>query len=161
MTTFVSFVPSTISAFSFQPTLGGNPYIVTVLWNVFRQGYYISVSDISGNLILYRSLVATGPSYPASFSWAQGTVTAALTANHNVPICSVVAVNISETDSGFDGTYQALSTGAQTLTYPLPANPNQSNPISGNVNFALNLVSGYVANGWLVFHYDSQTFEFS
>lgn len=157
MSTLVDFVPSTIAAFQFQAQLNGTPYNVTVTWNLFGQRFYINVNDLSGNLILCRALTSSGPSLLASLTWLNGTATAT-TPPHNVPVGSVAAVTISQTNSGFDGSFPTLSTGATTLTYSLLADPGVE-PVAGVVNFSLNLVDGY-GIGTLLYHDDTMQFEF-
>lgn len=162
MSTFVPFVPSTTSAFSFQPTLaGGITYNVVVTWNTFGQRFYINVSDLSGNLILCRALVSSGPTLQASLTWSDTTLqaTATTTLPHNVPVGSVATnVTVQGTNTPFDGIQQMLSTGPNTLSYPL-ANPNQGAPVSGQVSFKWDLVSGPNI-GPLYYHFESQMFEF-
>jgi hypothetical protein len=159
MTTLVTFMPSALAPFAFQPTINGVQYNVTVPYNEFGQRYYINVSDLAGTPIIYRSLVSSGPRLQASLSWASGVATATTTANLNVPVGVPVNTRIAQSNSGFDGTYQALSTGAMTLTYPLMINPNQPVPIAGIVNFDVNLLGG-LGIGSLWYHFDTQQFEY-
>jgi hypothetical protein len=160
--TFVQFVPSTVSPFTFQATIAGTQYTCAVLWSPYGQRYYIQVSDLSGNVLLYRPLIACGPQLVAAFSWANGTATAVAQAAHNVPIGSVVNVWISQTGLGFDGGFQALATGPLTLTYPLASNPltNVAAPINGAINFNQNMIADVIKGGYLLFRYETQQFEF-
>lgn len=159
MSTFVDFVPSTASAFQFQPTLAGNPYNVTVTWNIFGQRYYINLYDLSGNLLLCRAMCSSGPTLQASFGWVDGYAVATTTIPHSVPIGGVAKVVVSRTSTTFDGTVQALSTGANTLAYLMSIAPAVALPVSGAVNFALNLVEG-LGLGFMLYHFDTQQFEF-
>lgn len=159
MSTLVQFTPSTNQAFNFQATLGGTPCNVTVLWNVSGQRYYVQVADLSGNVLLFRPMSASGPVLQAQFTWALGTATAVTALPHNVPIGSVANAYASKTESGFDGQYQLLATGANTLTYPLATNPNEPGPVAGNVSFALNLTQGYNL-GYLLYHLETQQIEY-
>lgn len=160
MSTFVDFTPSALTPFQFQPSLlNGTQYIVTVPWNEFGQRYYINVSDLSGNLIAYRGLSASGPTLAATLVWEEGVAIASVVVPHNVPIASIVNVRISQSATGFDGVYQALSIDPLTLTYLLPVNPKQALPIAGKVNFDLDLLAGY-GIGSLFWHEDTQQFEF-
>lgn len=158
--TFINFTPSTTSVFSFQAQLAGTQYTVTVTWNVFGQRYYITVADLSGNVVLYRPLIACGPQFTAQFEWASGIASAVTSSPHNVPVGSVANIVVSQTDSGFDGTYQALATDTDELTYQLATNPQQATPIGGAVNFNNNLVAPVIAGAYLLFRYSSQQFEF-
>jgi len=65
----------------------------------------------------------------------------------------------AQTNSPFDGYWQGLSVGANQLNYSLPTNPNEPIPLNGVVSFPLNLVAGFDL-GFLLFHYDTQQFEF-
>lgn len=158
--TFVNFSPSTLAAFNFQATLAGTIYNVIVTWNIFGQRYYVNVYDLSGTLIVCRALCSSGESFQGVFTWADGIATATLAGAHYVPIGGVADVWVSKTATGFDGGWQALSTGPNTLTYELSTNPNSTDNVTGQVNFALNLVEGSGIDGWLLFHYDTQQFEF-
>lgn len=159
MSTFIGFTPSTTAAFSFQATLGGTQYSVSITWNIFGERYYINITDFSGNPILTRAMTASGPVLQAQFSWALGIATAATMAPHNVPIGSVVNAYISQTGSDFDGQFQLLATNAYTLTYQLATNPEEALSIAGNVNFSLNLLYGY-GIGYMLYHYETQQIEY-
>lgn len=63
MTTFVNFVPSPLAPFQFQATLDGNSYLVTILWSLYGQRWHFRLTDLSGNLILYKALVGSPPNY--------------------------------------------------------------------------------------------------
>jgi hypothetical protein len=158
--TTVPFVPSTTTAFSFQPTLNGITYNVVVTWNVFGQRYYINVYDLGGDLILCRAMVSSGPTLQASLSWNSSTLQAVATTAlaHNVPIGSVANLTVSGTNTDFDGAWQAQATGPFTLSYAL-ANPGQSAPVAGQVSFLWDLVSG-PGIGPLYFNYAAQTFQY-
>lgn len=158
MSTFVNFLPSTVAAFQFQPTIGGSPYNATVTWNLFGECYYLNLYDLSGNLLLCRPVTSSGPQLTAAFAWTtSGTAIATTVANHNVPVGTVVAIRASTGGTGFDGEYQALSTSPTTLAYSLPTNPNVV--AAGSVNFNLNLVAT-LGIGWLLYREATMQFEF-
>lgn len=59
-----------------------------------------------------------------TLTWDTNVVTATTTAPHGIPTGDTVTVTIAgATPSGYNGTYQATSTGASTFTYPLASNP--------------------------------------
>jgi hypothetical protein len=157
---FVDFTPSTVGPFTFQPVIGGVTYNATITWNLFGQRFYLNLYDQGGNLILCTALVASGPRIPATFVWnSPQTATATTLTPHNVPLGQIAQVRMSETDSGFDGSVQALGTGPNTLDYTI-ANPNVAQPAVGIVDFALNLVAS-LQIGWLLYHWELQQFEFA
>lgn len=161
MSTLVYFQPSSSGGappFQFQATLNGDIYNVIVTWNIFGQRFYINLYDVSGTLVLARALSPSGPQFLGNLSWANGIVTAALTQPHLVPIGSVAQVTISQTSGEYDGQFQALATDEMTLTYPLAVNPGDVS--EGQLSFDLNLLDGY-GIGTLLFHDDSQQFEYS
>jgi len=159
MSTFVDFQPSTQTAFSFQATMAGQQYTIVITWSLSGQRYYLNVYDLSQNLIVCRSLVSSGPVITGQFTWSLGIASITTITPHNVPLGQVAAVWISQTDTVFDGAVQVLATGPSTLTYQLATNPNESNPVTGAVNFSLNLVDGYDI-GYFLYHYSTQQFEF-
>lgn len=160
MTTLVDFSPTTISAFQFQPTLNGTQYSATIFWNIFSSRYYLSLSDLQGNLIVYDALTSSGPSLLATFAWKEQAVTATTSLATNVPVGVPANIRISQTNSGYDGFFLGLSTGPNTMTYPLPADPQVPLP-QGNLSFPLNLVQGYLDNCFLFFYDSTQQFEYS
>lgn len=157
---FVDFVPSTTGPFVFQPTLNGIQYNATVTWNVFGQRYYIAITDLSNALIVCRALVSSGPRIQAVFSWARGIAAAATNTPHNVPVGTVVRLTVGLTGAAFDGSWQTLAVSSDELIYELPLNPLTTDLVNGTISFPLNLVAGF-GIGRLLWHYDSQMFEFS
>jgi len=61
MTTYTAFTPTAQAAWQFQPTLDGNTYTVIATWNIYRQDYYISIYDLSGNMIVMLPLIGSPP----------------------------------------------------------------------------------------------------
>jgi len=51
MTTYVAFSQPQTSPFQFTATLDGNPYTVSVPWNLWGQRYYVYVQSLDGALI--------------------------------------------------------------------------------------------------------------
>lgn len=160
MSSLVTFTPSTTTPFSFQATLSDtNQYVIAVPWNVADERWYVSVSDVAGNLIVYRGLCGSGPVIQSAFSWANGVATVQCSQPHNVIVPRLANIWVSQTDTSFDGGYVALATSATTMTYLLPTNPQQSLPQQGQLSFPLNLLAGYVS-AWLIFHSETMQFEF-
>jgi hypothetical protein len=159
MSTFVDFLPTTISAFSFQAVLGGNPYTITIPWNRYRQDYYVSIVDLSGNSIAYFPLVSGGQPIAATVTWDDAIATAACVSVHNIPIGSVANLWLSQTGV-IDGEYAMLSTGATTLTFAVNEYSLSSSAIPGQVNFGINLVAPY-SIGFLAFNSTTQQFEYA
>ena len=100
-----------------------------------------------------------GPLMNATFDWAAGVASAACASAHQVPVGDPVNIRVTNTDSGFDGSYQALSVDPLTLTYQLPTNPLEPASQAGTVNFDIDLLAGYNI-GSLFYHQDTQQFEF-
>lgn len=65
MTTLVAFTPSLLSSppFSAQVALDGQNYTLATAWNIYRGGWYYSLTDQFGNLIITAALVASPPNY--------------------------------------------------------------------------------------------------
>lgn len=174
MTTVTDFQPSATAnpPFQFQATLDGAQYTVSVLWNLFGNRWYISVSDLTGTLVLFRPLVGSGAKLQGVFTWADGTATAALTAAHNIPVGSVANVEVSDTGLSYDGFWRALAVDTITLTFQLATDPTQYG-ITGNVSQDVNLIGGqpssYDSNGnpltffssTLIYRTSTQQFEVS
>lgn len=159
MTTVVDFQPSGTAPFQFQATLDGDHYIVTVPSNAFGERYYVQVSDLSGNLVVYRAIVSSTAKIQAAFSWANGTAMAVLSSPHNVPIGAVARVTVSDTDGLYDGTFLALATSSTVLTFPMATDPGAT--ASGSTSQDVNLVAGYFSTSSLVWRDNTGQFEIS
>jgi hypothetical protein len=61
MTTYVNFTQPPDAAFQFTATLDGNPYTVTVTWNLFGQRYYVNIYSADGVLIVCLPRIASPP----------------------------------------------------------------------------------------------------
>lgn len=162
MSTIVQFSPSTSAPFQFQPVINGVQYTAIIKWNIAGQRYYLALYDVSGNLVLFTAVVASGPRMSATLTWQDtgvgGLATALTSIPHNVLVGQLANIHISQTDSPYDGEWQVLSTGPQTLTFALP-NPNQSQPLGGQLSFNVNLVAALGA-GWMIYRYDVNQFEY-
>lgn len=159
--TFVDFAPSSTAAFSFQPVFASNSYIVSVPWNFFAERYYLSVSDSAGNLIFLIPLVESGPTFQVQFTWNDGVASVLYGMPHKVPVGQLVNITITGSGTTFDGEVMALATDDMTMTYALSVQPVSSTvPASGVVDFALNLLAGYISDASLLFHADKQQFEY-
>ena len=163
--TVVNFVPSTTGPFQFQATLDGTPYNVTVTQNVYGQRYYVNVYDLAGNLVISRGMNSSTPKFGGTFTWADGIAYVTLTSAHWIPVGAVANLTASDTDTGFDGQYQMLATGTNSLSYALSGNPGGS--VSGNVAQNINFLAGLLnANGQyfastLVYRDNTKQFEIS
>lgn len=159
MTTYVDFQTSQTTQFQFQATLDDNQYIVSTPYNLFGERYYVQVSDLSANLIVYRGIVSSTAKTQAALSWADGTATAVLSAPHNLSIGSVAAWTVSDTGIGYDGVYKALAVDSETLTYALATNPGST--ATGSASLDVNLVGGYFTTSTLVYRDNTGQFEVS
>ncbi len=52
MSTYIDFVQPSGAPFSWQQTLDGNLYTISVPWNLYGQRYYVLVQDQSGNVVV-------------------------------------------------------------------------------------------------------------
>ncbi len=59
--TVIPFVISTTAPVPFQTviTLDGNQYSLTAAWNLYGQRWYISIQDLSGNMIVTMPLIGS------------------------------------------------------------------------------------------------------
>lgn len=63
MTTFIAFTPSANGTPPFQTvvTLDGKSYSLVCSWNVYRQAWYLSLTDQSGNVTSLFPLIGSPP----------------------------------------------------------------------------------------------------
>ncbi len=179
MTTYTQFTPTTNAAFSFQATLDDSSYNVVVTYNLVGQRYYVTIYDLSGNLVVARGLVSSTATNSATLTWADGIAYAATSQPHGIALGSVAEVTVSNTGgSGYDGTFPMLSTGATSLQYALPANPaasggsvtaaasgsapsTMSGTVEQNISFPLQKLDGSYFASTLVYRANTGQFEVS
>lgn len=63
MTTFVTFAPSSIAPFQFNPILDNVAYVAICPWNVYGQRYYLTIYTNSGQLVLSIPIVGSPNNY--------------------------------------------------------------------------------------------------
>ena len=147
--TVYTFQPSLQNVFQFQPLLDGETYTASILWNVFRQGYYIQLVDQNGNVIFLLPLVGSSTGIDIqSATWDQNTglvtVTAALP--HGLPLNSAVNVTVSGmTPDAYNGDVLAYVQNRTQFTYPISADPGPVTTL-GVVRVDLSLTAGYFSS---------------
>jgi hypothetical protein len=67
-TTYFNFSPSTSSQFTFQPTLDGQVYTVTVPWSLFGERYYVQIATLQGTVVVLLPLIGSPPDYDISLT---------------------------------------------------------------------------------------------
>lgn len=161
MTTLYTFQPSPAVAPTFQPTLDGVQYTVTVLWSLFGQRYYVRCTTLTGQLVFMLPLIgsATGVAVE-TVAWEPNTVTVTMAAPHNYPIGALVNLTFDGfTPSTFNGTFSCLITSPTQFTYTQSANPGAL-AATGLVEYNISLAAGYF-NSTLVYREANQQFEVS
>ena len=61
--TLTPFTPTSTAVFTFGATLDGAQYNCSVQWNLWAQRWYLFITDISGNPVLTRALIASPTGY--------------------------------------------------------------------------------------------------
>jgi hypothetical protein len=59
----INFTPSATSAFQFNPTLDGLPYVATCTWNIYGQRYYVNIYNSFNTLVMSRPIIASPDNY--------------------------------------------------------------------------------------------------
>lgn len=161
MTTY-QFVPSTSSAFNFQPTLDGLQYNVIVAWNIFGQRYYVNCYTLVGGLVFSLPLIGSlnGINLQSlSWNYERQTVTATTILPHNFLLGQLVNVSVVNcSPTAYNGSFQAVVTGPNTFKYPLAIDPGPAITL-GSVEYNINLAAGYFSTSTLVYREANQTFE--
>lgn len=154
MTTYFPFIPRAKPPTpSFQPTLDGSIYTITLNANLFGQRYYLLCTDGLGNTIFNEPLIATPPSAPIStLSWSvtMGVATVTMVNPHLYPLGSSASLTIEgASPTTWNGTYYMLATGPSTLTFPLMIDPGTMlSP--GSLSYLISICAGYF-NSTLIF----------
>lgn len=161
MTTYYTFQPSPAVAPTFQPTLDGVTYTVTLLWSLAGQRYYVQCQTLTGQVVFFLPLIGSATGTPVqSVSWAPNTVTATLLAPHGYTIGSIVNLTFDGmSPATYNGTFPCTITGPNTFTYTQASNPGALTAL-GIVEYNINIAAGYF-NSSLVYREANQQFEVS
>lgn len=158
--TVYPFNPTGQAVVNFQPTLDGQQYQAIVTWSLFGQRYFISIYDLSNNLIVMEGVSGSPTPLPLdSLSWEGGLVTAETTNPHNFTLGSIVELAVSgNAPIAFNGTFQCLITGPTSFSYPLSANPGSLTSV-GVAGQQVDLVSGYFVTSTLIYLTEADQFQ--
>ena len=164
MTTYTDFVPNGAAPFAWQPTLDGAVYNAVVVWNLFGQRWYLSLSDLSGDLVLLIALAGSEIGVAVqSLTWDDlNLVVDVVTA---IPHGYAVGQTLDLTLSGnapavFNGIFKCLVTGPDTFTFPMAADPGAPT-LLGAATYDVNLVAGYFTTSALIYRTANAQFEVS
>jgi hypothetical protein len=153
MTSYYPLVLSNSKVPSFMPLFDGNPYTITVLWNVSGQRYYIKCMNTSNTLVFMVPLINSPSGMEIeSLVWDENNevIIATLVAPHELPIGEVFNVSIIQAvPNGYNGNGMALITSDTTFTYPMKQNPGYVQQ-AGVAQFLISMTKGYF-NSTLVF----------
>lgn len=146
MTTYYQFSPSRVTAPTFTPTLDGNQYIITVVWNISARRYYVIGQTMDGQLIFAVPLVESIPSIPISEAiWDRQNARAVVTTTYPHPfvIGAPVIISVSSmTPSGYNGSGFALPLSNTEICYPVATDPGEVTVV-GVVDYLINMVKPY------------------
>jgi hypothetical protein len=146
MTTFYHLVPSNRQAPTFTALFDGAQYIITVLWNISSQRFYVNCKDISGNLIFMVPLVINPESMQlASLSYDEQNmrVVATTVAPHNFPIGEVINASIINcVPSQYNGSGLLSVLSKTEIIYSMKQNPGPATTL-GAIDYLISLTKGY------------------
>jgi hypothetical protein len=136
-----------------MPTFDGQPYTITVLWNVSAQRYYVKCMNTSNNLVFMVPLVDSPIGKEIkSLMWDEENevVITTLVAPHGLPVGEVFNVSIIQAvPSGYNGNGMALITDDTEFTYPMKQNPGNMHQ-GGAAQFLISMTKSYF-NSTLIF----------
>ena len=155
MTTFYPVQQSTIGPPQFTATLDGNPYIVTVVWSLFGQRYYVNCFDLSGNLQFSRPLIESLPGLTIStlaFDELTGLVLGTTDQPHGYKIGSTTQLTISGASPDiYNGTFLVFAAGPSSFSFPLSVSSDPgAATAAGVLSYIISIAAGYF-NSTLVY----------
>ena len=160
VSTITQFTPSASQAFSFQPTLDGSLYTITVTWNLFGQRYYVNCYTTTGTLVFSLPLIGSPASIPIEcIQWTSGIAYVALTQPHGLPKGSVADLTLIQcSPSVYNDSWAAFVDGPASFQIYLSSDPGGLQQ-AGYVENNINLAGGYFSTSSLVYRDLSQQFE--
>lgn len=160
MTTYITFVPSLVSAPAFDVTLDGAAYNITVTWSLFGQRYYVNCLSVYGELVFSLPLIGSRTGlHIQNAEWANGTVTITTDTPHGHVVGSIVNATITGmSPDTYNGTRQCMVINRTQITFPLASYPGAV-AVLGKLEYNVNLAAGYFNTSTLVYRTQNQTFE--
>ena len=152
-TTVFPFTPSQTAPFQFRPTLDGQQYQATVLWNFAGQRWYLQIASLTGTLIAFVPVVG-------SLSAVQGSLTTTIGQNIATlgnqtgfvqPGWLIASGNVAA-----GATIWAMSGPVIYMTEPASLTGTDTGAL---FSFDLNLMGGYFFQTALVFRDALSQFE--
>jgi hypothetical protein len=154
MTTYFPFTPNNRVAPHFSPAFDGQNYTVTALWNISAQRYYLNCIDIQNNLVFMLPMIESQSSFQIDsleYDNVSGWVIIELDSPHNVPIGTVVVINIINcAPTTYNGSVYATALSATQIQYTLPQDLGTVTTL-GQVDMLINIIKGYFTTSTLVF----------
>lgn len=165
MTIFTDFTPTATKPFQFSPTLDGSSYTLVVTWGLAGQRWYVNLYNQTGGLVVYLPLIGSPSSVDIeSMTWDPTTrlVTVTTAIPHKLWLGVPVTLTISQVlPTTFNGIFDLLPIGPQTMTYSQPTDPGGPSTTQGVIGRDINLVAGYFKTSTLVFREATKQFEVS
>ena len=154
-------VPPSADPFSFQPSLDGVQYTITVPWSLFGQRFYVNCYTLSGVLVFSLPLIGSLIGmHIQSLAWDSGTVTVTTDNPHGYEVGSIVNLTVVDcTPVSYNGTFPANITSRTTFTYTVASFPGSVSSF-GSVQYDVNIAAGYF-DSTLVYRVENQQFEVS
>ena len=119
--TLYPFVPSASAPPQFTPTFDGEQYMVSVVWGLFGQRYFIKCVDMSGNLIYYQPLIESNPGLVIqTLAWneLQNVVQGTTVNAHGYKIGATIKLTVSgAAPAQYNGVWMVLITGPNSFSY--------------------------------------------
>lgn len=129
-----------------MPTLDGNQYTITVMWNVSAKRYYIMCQDTGGNLIFFVPIVTTLTALQLTdVEYDEQNSRVVATVDQNIPFAVGAMFNaniINNEPTGYNGSGLASVLSPTQFIYNLSPNPGLCTTL-GAVQILVSLTQGY------------------
>jgi hypothetical protein len=160
MTTYTEFTPSNTQIFTFQPTLDGNSYIITIPWSLFGQRYYVTCRTLGGNLVFSLPLIGSpaGINVQAA-TWEPNNATITAAIPHGFRVGSIINLTLSGmAPDAYNGTFACKIINGTQFTFPLNSFPGEVSTL-GSVQYNINLAAGYFTASTFIYRLQNRVFE--
>jgi hypothetical protein len=163
MTQYFPFSPNILVPYQFSPTIDGQLANAYVVWSLFGKRYYLTLTDLSGVLIVSLPVIGTENAIPLQgLEWADGIMTGTIDTSvvqgiYFPPGTTIDLVIKGCTPAGYGGKRRCLITNQTQFQYQAPFIGIPT--IYGQVSHDVNIIGGYAKNSAVIFRQGSQTFE--
>jgi len=156
-----SFIESTLSPYTFNPTVDGRVVAAKVVWSLFGKRYYLRMTELAGGVIFLLPVIGSLEGFNIlSLAWRRGQVYITTSYPHDYTVANTIDLTVRGClPEGYNGRFRCFIPNPQQIVYDVPVYPGE--PLQfGFVNYDIDIAAGYF-DSTVIYRSANQQFEVS